>query len=386
MMLFGLSALELVLILYAVAMTLVMAGSVALFVGFPRLPPDKGQGPLVSVILPVRNQRATVEACLRSLLQQQYPRREIIVVDGGSEDGTREVLEGYSDRAKVLDEPPLPDGWVGKNWACHQGFQAARGELLLFTDGDTLHHPTLLGRAVAYLEEEGLDLLTLSPRIRVESFWEKVLMPFMIFLIALTYRGAWVNRQDKPWAVGNGQFLLFRRSVYEALGGHDAVRDRVDEDYRLARLAKSRGYRIRMADARDLMEVRMYSSLREIWLGWSKNVFPGLDFRLTKVARGVINLFSGFVLPFVLLAAGVVQLVVEGPSLLLVVGSLVSSLVWARVALAYSFLSGSARFALLTPLAALIISVILVDSARRYLRAGGVPWKGRLYGMPQRES
>ncbi|MFQ5839049.1 MAG: glycosyltransferase, partial [Thermoplasmata archaeon] len=360
-MMFGLSPLHLLLLIYALGLTMVTLASIPLLAGFPRLPGEAGGRvePLVSIILPVRNQGETVAGCIESLLDQDYPRKEIIVVDGGSEDDTGAILRRYETRIRLLEEPSLPEGWIGKNWACHHGFQASKGDLLLFTDGDTVHHRSLLRRAVAYMLKEELDLLTLLPRLRLESFWERVILPLMIFLIGVTNRGAWVNGQDKPWAVGNGQFLLFKREAYEAVGGHRAVRDRVDEDYRLARLVKQRGFRLHMVDARDAMDVRMYPSLREIWYGWVKNVFAGLDFSLRRTMRSTLSLFVAFILPYLLLAAALAELAVRGPTLLLPVGAFLSGLLWVRSAMAYAFLSGHARYALFAPLGALIIAAIL---------------------------
>ncbi len=229
---------------------------------------------------------------------------------------------------------------------------------------------------------EDTDVLTLVSRLRVESFWEKVIQPLMIFLIGLTFRGSWVNRPDKPWAVGNGQFLLFRRETYEALGGHASVAGRVDEDYRLARLSKERGYGLRMLDGREELSVRMYTSFREIWQGWSKNAFPGLEFSLGRVSRSALGLFLLLVLPFGLMAWGLADLVATGPTTLLYISAFLSGLIWIRLAVAYGMMGGQARYAFLTPVGAMVISVILLDSARRYLRAGGVAWKGRVYGIP----
>ncbi len=384
-MVFGLSIWDVLLLLYGLLVAFVILASSFLFMGFHRLPDGPSEEePLVSIILPVRNQADTVERCLRSLLDSDYSNREIIVVEGGSDDGTRVILEPYADRLRLLKEKTLRKGWVGKNWACHQGYQAAKGDLLLFTDGDTLHAPGLLRRAVSHLSKEDIGLLTLASRLRVVTFWERVIQPLMIFLIGLTHRGRWVNRSDKPWAMGNGQFMLFRRDVYEAVGGHSAVRDRVDEDYRLACLTKERGFPTYLADGRDGLEVRMYSSLREIWHGWVKNAFPGMDFSLYKIVRGVVGLFLLMVLPFVLLAWGLFQLTTGGPTLLLWVSASLGGLIWIRLALAHALFGGGAGYALMTPIGAVTIAIILLDSARRYLRGGGVAWKGRVYGIPEK--
>lgn len=383
-MVFGLSLLDLLLLLYAAVVVLIMVASFVLFMGFARLPETHGLQwtPLVSVILPVRNQADTVEQCVRSLLQSDYPAFEVIAVEGGSEDETRIHLEGFVPEIQVVEEPPLPEGWVGKNWACHQGAHVARGELLLFTDGDTIHQPGLLRKAVAYLHRERLDLFTLSSRLRLESFWEQVMQPLMIYIIGLVTRGSWINRPDKPWAVANGQFLLFRREAYEALGGHEAVADRVDEDYRLAQRVKRKGYAFRMLDGGEALKVRMYTSLAEIWNGWTKGMFPGMDFSLYRVVRGAVSLVLLLVLPFVLLGWALVTLPIMGPSLLLTVSAALTVLILARLAIAHVLLGGHAVYALFTPVGALLIAGMALDSARRYRRHGGVAWKGRIYGTP----
>lgn len=381
----GLSLLDLLLLLYAAGLGVLVVATVRLFQGFPRLPEadDLEEMSFVSVILPVRNQAETVAATLDSLLAQTHPGLEVIVVEGRSEDGTPQVLEAYGDRIRLLEEPPLPEGWVGKNWACWRGVQVARGELLLFTDGDTLYRPDLVVRAVAYLEREDLDLLTLYPRLRMESFWERAFLPLLAFLVGLTHRGARMNRPDTPWAMGNGMFLLFRRAAYDALGGHAAVRARVDEDYRLALRTKAHGLRIRMVDAQDLLEVRMYRNLREVWMGFAKNLFPGLDFRRARVVRSTALLVATLVVPFLLLGLGVFQWAASGILVPLLAGGVSASAVWARLAAAYRRLGSPWTYALLAPFTGLLMVALLLDSARRYLRGEGVAWKGRVYGIPE---
>ncbi|MCJ2531517.1 MAG: glycosyltransferase [Candidatus Thermoplasmatota archaeon] len=385
-MVFGLSVFDWVLLGYAAVLTFLLVASIPLFVGYPRLPRQAvlEDPPLVSGILPLRNQASTVRACLDSLLAQDYPRQEILVVEGGSDDGTREVLDTYRDRIRLIEEPPLPEGWVGKNWACKQGAEQARGDVLLFTDGDTVHGPGLLRRTVAYVLAEDLDLLTLYPHLLAESFWERTVLPFMIFLIGISHRGAWVNRPDKRWAVANGQYLLFPRASYEAIGGHDAVYDRVDEDYRLAMLVKKAGRRLCMADSRQRLRVRMYTSLAAIWQGFTKNAFPGLDFQVRRIALNTAGLFFGMLLPLLLLSAGLVLFLLQVPTLVLRVGVGLMDLIWMRVALAYAFMKVPVAYAFLAPVATVVVMGILIDSARRHLRKGGVPWKGRMYGMPLR--
>src|SRR5438876_7421460 len=234
---------------------------------FPTLPAQTGTGsnvPLVSIILPVRNQARTVSDCVSSLVGLEYPNKEIIVVDGGSNDGTRELVQKFAHEIMVVDEEPLPIGWVGKNWACHLGYKRSKGELLLFTDGDSVHATDSLTRAVNYLQSENADLVTLAPATILRSFWEKLLQPPIFLLIMILVGGRLVNDDRRGNAIGNGQYMLFRRTAYENVGGHAAVRDKIVEDYTLARLLKRGGGRLRFVTAQDALGVRMYASLAEI--------------------------------------------------------------------------------------------------------------------------
>src|SRR5438034_736221 len=203
---------------------------------FPTLPNHTGTGsnvPLVSIILPVRNQARTVSDCVRSLVGLEYPDKEIIVVDGGSTDGTRELVQKFSHEITLVDEEPLPVGWVGKNWACHLGYKRSRGELLLFTDGDSVHAIDSLARSVNYLRAENADLVTLAPGAILRSFWERLLQPPIFLLIMILVGGKLVNDDNRLNAIGNGQYMLFRREAYDRIGGHYAVRDKIIEDYSL---------------------------------------------------------------------------------------------------------------------------------------------------------
>src|SRR3989441_9749414 len=231
---------------------------------FPTLPNRTRTGstlPRVSIILPVRNQARTVSDCLSSLAGVEYPNKEIIVVDGGSTDGTRELVQRFAHEITLVDEEPLPVGWVGKNWACHLGYKKSRGELLLFTDGDSVHTTDSLARSVNYLQFENVDLVTLAPGTILRTFWERLLQPPIFLLIMILVGGKLVNDDNRQNAIGNGQYMLFRREAYDKIGGHYAVRDKIIEDYSLGRLLKRAGMRLRFVIAPDALGVRMYASL-----------------------------------------------------------------------------------------------------------------------------
>ncbi|HEX6104133.1 MAG TPA: glycosyltransferase family 2 protein, partial [Gemmatimonadales bacterium] len=188
----------------------------------------------VSIVIPARNESATIETVVRSVLASAYQPFELLVVNDRSTDDTAAIagrLAAEDPRVRLVEGEPLPDGWYGKPWACHQGYRVAAGELLLFTDADTRHEPDLLGRAVAALRRERADLVTVSPHQRCVTFWERVIMPQIWLLLGLRFHPIRVNRARRERdVIANGQFILVRRAAYEAIGTHAAVRHEVAED------------------------------------------------------------------------------------------------------------------------------------------------------------
>jgi chlorobactene glucosyltransferase len=236
-------------------------------------------GPLVSVIVPARNESATIETVVRSVLASTYHPLEVLVVDDGSTDDTAAIVQrlaAVDRRLRLVRGEPLPDGWYGKPWACLQGYRAARGDLLLFTDADTWHQPELLGRAVGALEAEQADLVTVAPRQRCVTFWERLVMPQIWLLLALRYHPSRVNRARRERdVIANGQFILVPRESYQSVGTHETVRHEVAEDLALAQAFHRTGRRIHFAFAERLMETRMYHGLAHLVEGWSKNMYLG---------------------------------------------------------------------------------------------------------------
>jgi chlorobactene glucosyltransferase len=362
-------------ILSALLSLYVMGGIPVLRVG----PTEFGGFPKVSIVVPVRNEEEVVGRCAESLLAQEYPRKEVIFVDGGSTDGTLEVLKSFGARLKVLEEPPLPKGWVGKNWACHTASMRAEGELLLFSDGDTIHTPWALASAVSLLGSNGLDMVTLYPRLIMGGFWERLMLPLVGYLILLQHRGRLVNRDDRRYFIGIGPFILVRREVYEAVGGHAAVRDRIDEDLRLGQRVKEAGFRLRVLRGDFAVHLRMYEGLGEMWEGWVKNIFPGLDYRLGKVAFAVGLALFYFALPALLLAAGLALWPAAGVNVFLLAGAATYSLGTAIMAPYFNQDRAHKALALLLPFAAAVFSAMALYSAYRHLSKKGVVWKGRVY-------
>lgn len=248
--------------------------------------PTLRQFPRVSILVPARNERTVIEACVRSLLAQNYPDFEVLVLDDNSTDGTSDVLATLAQtdtRLRVLSGAPLPNGWLGKQWACHQLAQAAAGELLLFTDADTVHHPHALRAGVAALQAEHADLLTAFLYQRIQTWGERLTVPtifwcFFSFLpLALAY-----HIRIPSLSLANGQWMLFRHAAYQAIGGHAAVRSSPINNIMLGRRVRAQGLRWRVIDAGEYVACRMYNGFSSALDGFSKNLFAVFEFRVLE--------------------------------------------------------------------------------------------------------
>ncbi len=240
--------------------------------------------PRVSVLIPARNEERNIERCVTSLLAQDYPDFEVLVLDDESTDRTAELLRCLAagdGRLGVLAGEPPAAGWLGKNWACAQLAERATGELLYFTDADTWHHPRTLRAFVSAMEGDAADLMGGFPRQEVQTPGERLIVPFFSWVI-YCFTPLWLAYRLRLPALVTavGQALLFRRAAYEAIGGHGAVRAAITEDLELARRVKAGGYRWRMLHIADRVSCRMYRSGREAGAALSRNLFAAFGFRL----------------------------------------------------------------------------------------------------------
>jgi chlorobactene glucosyltransferase len=351
------------------------------------------QLPFVSIIVAARNEEDNLRRCITSLLEQDYPYYDILVVDDDSTDGTARILDELAHmhpdavRLHTLHLHALPDGWAGKPHALHAGVQQAHGDLLLFTDADTWHAPQALQAAVARAQERHLDLLSLGTTQELPGFWERVMMPLAFLGISMQYPLSQVNDPRSPVALANGQYILLRRAVYDQLGGYARpdLRATLVDDRDLAVLVKRYGYALELADGRGLVHVRMYRSLHAIWRGWRKNVYLGSRGGLPFMLLQLLGLPMVTILPFLLpLWLWLVRLVTDrgksgrrGESLvisLLELGPLVTYRRWLDREL------GVPWYVLLThPLAGGLFACILAQSTWRFLTGKGVDWRGRWY-------
>jgi chlorobactene glucosyltransferase len=349
----------------------------------------RSSGSLLSVIIPARNEADTIAVVVGSILQSTYQPFELIVVDDRSSDGTASIISNLSadHRLQLVRGEELPEGWYGKPWACLQGYQRARGELLLFTDADTRHGPELLERAVGVLRTQRADLVTVSPAQRCVTFWERVIMPQIMFLLALRYSPARVNRASRARdVIANGQFILTTRVAYEKAGTHAAVRQEVAEDLALAQTYLKNGLKLHFAFAERFMETRMYRDLRSLVEGWSKNIYLGgrRSFPDEPIARALVPLMLAIAMVFWLLppATLLVTTLLPEPSPLkfpAVAASLLAALFWMSICWGMRI---PAWYGLAYPLGALMALFIAARSTWRGGRK--VEWRGRLYGTDER--
>ena len=344
------------------------------------------EGPLVSVVIPARNESATIEAVVHSVLASSYGAFELLVVDDRSTDDTAAIVERIAardPRVRLVRGEPLPDAWYGKPWACLQGARAGAGGLLLFTDADTRHEPELLGRAVAALEREQADLVTVAPHQRCVTFWERLVMPQIWLLLGLRYHPREVNRARRERdVIANGQFILTTREAYDAVGTHAAVQHEVAEDLALAQAYLRQGRRIHFAFAERLMETRMYQSLPQLVEGWSKNIylgsrrsFPHEPTRRALVPAMLLAAIGFWLIPPMVLLAGTLGTDVGPLARPALAAAALSVLFWGLISYGMKI---PVAYGLLYPLGALMAIYIVLRSTWRGERR--VEWRGRVYG------
>lgn len=246
--------------------------------------PAKNEHPLVSVLVPARDEERNIEGCISSLLKQDYPNFEVVVLDDHSTDDTGLILRRmarHDSRLRILDGKPLPPEWPGKHWACQQLAEAARGDLLLFTDADTRHSQKALSYAVAAMQQEGIDLLTALPRQEMVTWSEKLIVPFMNWAIHSYLPLRLAQQLQLPaFSLTIGQYMLFRKEAFMAVGGFHAAIDNVNDDVALGRAIISNGYEWRVLNGSDSVTCRMYRSFSEVLEGFGKNVFGFFNYRI----------------------------------------------------------------------------------------------------------
>ncbi len=326
-------------------------------------------GPLVSVVVPARDEERGIGAAVSSLAAQDYRSLEVIVVDDESSDATAaEARAVATDRVQIVAGLPVPPGWVGKSWACHQGYEVARGEWLLFTDGDVRHAADTVGRSLAFAERRRVVGVTLLPLIETAGLVEQAVQPAAAALISsFVAPGPLVRSPHTPVAIAAGGFILVSRTAYQGVGGHAAMRHELVDDQMLAVRLKAAGTPLALASSAGRVRVRMYVGARETLRGWRKNTSAGLG--------GSVTVASALALSGVVSSLAPAAAVLWGPRRAGVVGLGLQLATRAAVA---EVCPTPRRVWPLFPAGALTLSLLSLLSSFDRVR-GGVTWRGRRY-------
>lgn len=352
----------------------------------PALPP--ANVPLVSVCIPARNEENNIRRCVEAILEQDYPNLEVIVLDDRSTDATLTLLRdiaSHDSRLLPISGSDLPAGWAGKPHALYQTVSVARGEWLCFVDADTFLAPNALSSVFAKALETEADLFTVMTRQILGSFWERTVMPLVMTALSVGFSPRKVNDPQRRDAVANGQFIFIKRSVYDLVGGHERIKDQIVEDKALSELVKWSGHRLVIADGRDVVSTRMYTSLETMWEGWTKNIYLGLRDHPSLLLLGAFGatlaLIAALFLPLWPLL-GLSWYMQDGGwmALLVIVEALLvwGYLIWIRAQVAQQ-MGISRGYAFLTPLGAGVFAAMMLTSAWKVVSGQGVTWRGRKY-------
>ena len=344
--------------------------------------------PLISVCIPARNEERNIRKCVQSILQQDYPNLEVIVLDDRSTDATYSILTDIASqdsRLHPISGSELPPGWAGKPHALFQASASARGEWFCFVDADTFLSPETLSACYIKATETQADMFTIMTFQILGSFWEKTVMPLVMTALSVGFSPRKVNDPNQKDAIANGQFILIKRTTYDGINGHESVKNSIVEDKAISEQVKWNGYRLIVADGAQVAQTRMYTSLPEMWEGWTKNIYLGLRDQASLLWLGIFGAFLAIMASLVLPLWPVLGFTLYQSN-----GTWMELMVIAEALLLWLYLvvirarvtknmKISPWYALTTPLGAGIFAAMMLTSAWKVVSRTGVTWKGRKY-------
>ncbi|NDB63103.1 MAG: glycosyltransferase [Nitrososphaeria archaeon] len=341
--------------------------------------------PKVSVILPARNEEGFIQKCLDSLIQQDYANYEIIAIDDSSDDSTGKIISEYSKKnSKVIhvSAEPKPEGWMGKNWACMQGYKKATGELFLFTDADTSFAKNVISLAVSHLESASLDALTVIPKMVCLDPWTKISLPVLSTFLHTRFSAIRVNDPTKKTGYFFGSFFIIRKTVYDSVGTHEGVKNEIIEDGALGKKVKEGGFKMKMVLGNHLIEAVWARDWSTLWNALKRLMIP-LFLQNGKIAVGIFFavLFLLF-MPYVFLAYSAPFATSSTSFGAVFVSSAVSSaLLFSACLVDAKALGIKMRYAILAPLGSLIVVCGFLSGLIQAKGRSAVSWRGRTYSM-----
>ena len=350
--------------------------------------PPPADAPLISICIPARNEESNIRRCVESALAQDYPNLEVIVLDDRSTDSTLTQLKEIASRDSRLLPicgSDLPEGWAGKPYALFQASAVARGEWLCFVDADTFLAPQAISSCHAKAFETKADLFTTMNEQVLGSFWEKVVMPLVMTALSVGFSPRKVNDPNTRDAIANGQFIFIRRRVYDSIGGHAKVKDQIVEDKAISEQVKWNGHRLIVADGRQLIRTRMYTSLPAMWEGWTKNIYLGLRDHPSMLLLGAFGALLALLAALFLPAWPLLGFVwfLNGGGWMAISVLVQALIVWGwlihiRGIVAHE-MKISRWYAFTTPLGAGVFAAMMLTSAWKVVSGQGVTWRGRKY-------
>ena len=353
----------------------------------PAVEPPAG-GQFVSIIVPARNEEKNIKRCVEALLAQDYPAFEVMVLDDRSTDATPAILaelSAHDSRLVIILGSELPAGWAGKPHALYQAARAATGDWLLFVDADTFLTPNALSASMESARKHGADLYTVMTEQLMGTFWEKAVLPLVMTALSVGFSPHKVNDPKTRDAIANGQYILIKRSVYDAIGGHEKLHNQIVEDKAISEQVKWNGYRLIVADGRGVAKTRMYTSLPQMWEGWTKNIYLGLSDRPGLLLLGVFGAFLALMAALFMPVWPLLGLgwYFNGGGWMAVLVCAEALLAWSTILYYRAKVAGlmgiSRWYALTTPLGAGVFAAMMLSSAWMVLSGRGVTWKGRTY-------
>jgi len=342
--------------------------------------------PKVSIILPARNEEDFIRGCLDSLIKQDYPNYEIIVIDDSSDDSTGKIISEYAKKnSKIIPvtAKPKPEGWMGKNWACMEGYKKITGELLLFTDADTKHSENVISLAVAQLFSFNLDALSAIPKMVTFDFWTNITLPMISTFLHTRFSALNVNNPSKKTGYFFGSFFIMKKETYEKVGMHEGVKQEIIEDGALGKKVKESGHKMRMVRGDHLIDAVWARDKGTLWNALKRLMVP-LYLQNGKIAVGIFFavLFLLFI-PFPILATSIVLPSENISAKILLIASAISSILIYTGAIIEVKMGLGLRtiYALFAPLGSLTVVLGFLSGLIQAKGTSAITWRGRSYSM-----
>ena len=342
--------------------------------------------PKVSIILPARNEEGFIGKCLDSLIRQDYENYEIIVIDDSSEDDTGKIISKYAEKySNVISVTarPKPDGWMGKNWACMEGYKEVSGELLLFTDADTIHAKNVISLAVAHLNSFSLDALSAIPKMLTFDFWTNITLPMISTFLHTRFSALNVNDPSKKTGYFFGSFFIIKKTTYHEVGTHEGVKHEIIEDGALGKKVKEKGYKMKMVRGEHLIDAVWARDKGTLWDALKRLMVP-LYIQSGKIAIGIFFaiVFLLFV-PFVIFATlAIFPNDATSAKILCMASAIASVLIYTGAIIEVKVgLKLKLRYALFAPLGSLVVVLGFLSGLLQAKKSSSVTWRGRSYSV-----